>query len=152
MKYQIIDRREVPPIPKITTRGQTYGEWLALARTLRMMPPTKAVALKTDDDVFDDRAALMAIHKAARRAGIKVTALRANKMLYVWRLKIVGPDTQNKIWEFRCLGCGNILETDRKNKEWCSKRECQLERERRRGKERYSEKKARRAKETQDAE
>lgn len=149
MKYQVIDRRDVPPMPKSLTRSQTYGEWLALARTLRLLPPTKAVALQTDDNVFDDRAALTALHKASRRAGIKVTAMRINKVLYAWKLRVVGPDKPNQVWEFRCKNCGVIGETDRKNKEWCSEPVCQKERERSRWRERYAEKK--KAKQEQEA-
>ena len=125
MTYKIIHRSEIPPCPPST--NEHYGEWLAMARMIRLMQPDRAVRVELHG--MSSSAAVSSIHCAARRVGITVSTMRLRDQVFVVRTGVTEIES-NPPMTFDCKHCRQTCETTTPNQEYCRKVECQGARKR----------------------
>lgn len=125
MTYSIINRRDIPPMPPAT--NERYGEWLALARTIRLMPADRAVCIELGG--MSPATAASSIHGAARRVGIKLSTMRISGKLYAVRVGTQEPLADRRI-KFTCKHCRLEMESTTPNQEYCNALVCQGARKR----------------------
>lgn len=125
MTYKIISRSEIPPCPPST--NEHYGEWLAMARMMRLLPAEKAVRVNLEGQASS--AAVSSIHCAARRVGMTVSTMRLRDCVYVVRTGVtnIQPDPP---MTFNCKHCRQVCETTTPNQDYCRKVKCQGARKR----------------------
>ena len=125
MTYTIIPRSAIPPPPPQS--NEHYGEWLAMARTMRLLQPDQAVRVRLEGQASS--AAVSSIHCAARRVGITVSTMRLRDQVFVVRTGVteIEPDPP---MTFECKHCQQTCETTTPNQEYCRKVECQMARKR----------------------
>lgn len=125
MTYKIISRSEIPPCP--TPTNEHYGEWLAMARTMRLLAPDQAVRVNLEGQTSS--AAVSSIHCAARRVGITVSTMRLRDRVFVVRTGVTNIQP-NPPMTFNCKHCRQTCETTTPNQEYCRKVKCQGARKR----------------------
>jgi hypothetical protein len=123
--YSIIPRNQIPPTPPST--NENYGEWLAMARMIHLLPAEKAVRVELKGQTSS--AAVSSIHSAARRVGITVSTMRHRDQVFVVRTGVTDI-TPNPPMTFGCKHCRQVCETTTPNQEYCRKAECQGARKR----------------------
>ncbi len=129
LEYRVIQKAEIPPQPPKSNRR--YGQWLALARTMRLLPVDQAIELELSADLYPSKA-IVSIHGAAREVGIKVSSMYCGGKLYLMRSG--WSEEQPRYGQAKhavlCPGCGEKFMTTRGWQRWCSKEACQEQRKR----------------------
>jgi hypothetical protein len=123
--YTIIKRSEIPLPPPST--NEHYGEWLAMARMMRLLAPDQAVRVELKGQTSS--AAVSSIHCAARRVGMTVSTMRLRDQVFVVRTGVTEIEADPPM-TFDCRHCRQTNETTTPNQEYCRKAECQGARKR----------------------
>ena len=123
LNYRVIKKSEIPPPPP--PHNKRYGQWLALARLIRMLEPDEAVEIALTPELYASKA-ITSIHGAARAIGVGISSLTTPTHLYIVR---TGKKEPQPVWGVTrynkaCAHCGVEFDTARKWQEYCGKVEC----------------------------
>lgn len=123
LEYEVIPKREIPP--PVPGFKHMYGEWAALARTIRILEPGTAVKCRLPDGL-SVASALRSLHSACYAAGARVSTQFVSPHLYIVRRQICTPGRDTRWREARCDNCQGRFIAKNKQNRLCPAPACKL--------------------------
>lgn len=121
VEYRVVKKSDLPP-PKLRRR-ERQGQWVAIARTVLLLPPTEGVAVKLDpgDDFYPY--ILSTLYNACKKVGARVSITRVKDEIWVFRCGRREP-IKHKEYRQTCAVCGIEFTAKRKTTVICGLARC----------------------------
>lgn len=121
IEYRVVKKSDLPP-PKIRRR-ERQGQWVAIARTVLLLPPNEGVAVKLDPEDDFYHYILSTLYNACKKVGARVTITRVKDEIWVFRCGRREP-VKGKEYRKQCAVCGIEFIANRKTTVVCGLQRC----------------------------